>query len=966
MASNGGRFRILAAAVVVVALGGLLIWKLRDGGGNRPETRAGGPARPSIFAPDPDEERGDGGATVEGLVKDGEGRPIDGAILVLSRARSRDSVSFAPPRPSTTVTAGGGSYRFEKLAPGEYALTAMAQGWSPAERSPITLQAAGQQRIDLALRKGGIALAGRVHDAGGGVVPGATVRASSYAGRAIPLLFETKSDDSGAFRLSLAAGSYSLRAEAEGYAPGLDYLTLVHATSRDLRLMPAARILGRVVDRKTREPVPAADVWLVQERYFGGSPARDVKTDQDGNFAFNDIDPGSYAVAARKGALVGYSKMVAVAAAQTIIDVDVQVDPGLKVSGRVTAAGKGLAGVRVSLSKTDPPFDRPSMSKSQDDGSYQIDGVLPGRYGLYAHADGYARARKDAVKVLGKDVTGVDLALEPESVIAGVVLSRDGKPVDGASVEAMMSSRSERGGRMFTTRSMVSDAQGRFEIKELTPAEIRLHAKHPEHGGTSEGPFAIAAGEKRPVKLTLGNAGSIAGTVRYEDGSPAAGVRVTGFLPEPRQYATDTTAPDGSFRLLPLGKGEIDVAAAGGSSPDPAQRTKVVLSEGEQKAGVELKIARSDKVIRGQVLAADGRPVSGASVSAGLERGGRAFRGDSRSSRQFLSGDDGTFVIDELSAGTYTVWAFHSGYPDAEAKGVTAGSTVKLQFPAEATLAGVVVGQDGRPAGDYTIAIGPGSAGSETAQGRADRVLGGTFETPTRRVHDPAGAFEFARLKPGPYELKATTVGGQLGSLAVTVAAGEKKQGLRIVIAAGLRVTGKVVDADSGAALAGARLTTRASGEQIESITDAAGKFELVGLMPGEPAQIQIAGNPREQFISEGTEVQVPTGGNQVDIGTLRLMRAPDWEERFRTRGTQGFASTQRNGRVVVTQVWPRVEKLLKVGDVIVAVEGRDVRNLGPGAVRYLLARKPGSSSSFTVETPGGGTRTVTIEAAAQ
>jgi C-terminal processing protease CtpA/Prc len=101
-------------------------------------------------------------------------------------------------------------------------------------------------------------------------------------------------------------------------------------------------------------------------------------------------------------------------------------------------------------------------------------------------------------------------------------------------------------------------------------------------------------------------------------------------------------------------------------------------------------------------------------------------------------------------------------------------------------------------------------------------------------------------------------------------------------------------------------------------------------------------------------------------VGTVRLMKAPGWQDRFRDRGTQGFAYIQRDGKVVVTQVWPRVENLLKVGDIVVAVEGKDVRGLGPGAVRYLLARKPGAPASFTVEGSEGGTRVVTIEAVKQ
>lgn len=386
MAVRVGRIRILIAAAGLFLVASIAVWQLRDGDPSGRGRRAVGPARPSIFAAEPGEGPGEGRASLEGTVKDGDGRPIEGATLVLSRPREGEA--FGPLRPAATTNSRGGSYRFVNLTPGDYALTAMATGFAPAQRSPLALEASAQRRIDLVLGKGGVVLSGRVLDAGGGPVPGAAVRASGLTRSPVPLLFQAQSDDAGTFRLTLTAGNFSLRAEAEGYAPALDHVTLVHDTTRDLRLIPAARLLGRVVERQTREPVADAEVWLLPERYFGSPPARDVKTDGAGLFAFNDIDPGSYAAAARKGALVGHAKTVAVAAAQTITEIEVLVHPGLQVSGRVSAAGKGVAQARVSLVKREPPFDRAATVRSQADGRYQIEGVLPGRYRLLADAEG--------------------------------------------------------------------------------------------------------------------------------------------------------------------------------------------------------------------------------------------------------------------------------------------------------------------------------------------------------------------------------------------------------------------------------------------------------------------------------------------------------------------------------------------------------------------------------------------------
>jgi C-terminal processing protease CtpA/Prc len=39
----------------------------------------------------------------------------------------------------------------------------------------------------------------------------------------------------------------------------------------------------------------------------------------------------------------------------------------------------------------------------------------------------------------------------------------------------------------------------------------------------------------------------------------------------------------------------------------------------------------------------------------------------------------------------------------------------------------------------------------------------------------------------------------------------------------------------------------------------------------------------------------------------------------------------------------------LKIGDAITAIDGRDVRGFGPGAIHYLLARPAGTAVSLLV-----------------
>ena len=86
-------------------------------------------------------------------------------------------------------------------------------------------------------------------------------------------------------------------------------------------------------------------------------------------------------------------------------------------------------------------------------------------------------------------------------------------------------------------------------------------------------------------------------------------------------------------------------------------------------------------------------------------------------------------------------------------------------------------------------------------------------------VHDPTGRFLLRPVNPGSYELRATTVNGNSATLAVTVAPGEKKEGLRVVLQLGGRVVAKVVDRENDQPLAGVEIEWLLRGRPGTSIT---------------------------------------------------------------------------------------------------------------------------------------------------
>src|SRR5439155_3752481 len=103
---------------------------------------------------------------------------------------------------------------------------------------------------------------------------------------------------------------------------------------------------------------------------------------------------------------------------------------------------------------------------------------------------------------------------------------------------------------------------GSFKLKELSVGQLHVDADHPDHGhATLENPLPIAAGEKKEITLTMTAGGSISGIVKWDDGTPAAGISVSGFS-RTGGMAHTRSAADGAYTLTPLGKGTLIVSAS--------------------------------------------------------------------------------------------------------------------------------------------------------------------------------------------------------------------------------------------------------------------------------------------------------------------------------------------------------------------------------------------------------------------
>jgi RNA polymerase sigma factor (sigma-70 family) len=955
----------LSTAVLLVVVLGLLAQRWRPGpravdeGGSTASSVVARTGLPRLMPAG--SVSGDSG-TVEGVVHDPEGRPLARAVVALT-SDPRGGDAFGPRRAAATaLTDGTGRFRWGRIPPGEHRVSATAAGLAPALSMPFVLGPQEGRQLVLTLAAGGHVLDGTVLDDGGGPIPGARVTVWAGSGGSLgpagpATLYQVVADDQGRYRISLAAREYTVRGEASGYAPSETTVPVTRNLRRDLRLHPAARISGVVLERATRQPVPDALVSISPMAWrmaVTGRPG-DVRTDAQGAFVADDLVGGSYQVLARLGAAQGVGPEVAVVPTQTVQGLEVLLDEqqsAAVVEGQVVdTAGKGIAGARIVAG---------NGAVSGPDGRFRLTGVGPGPALLKVSSPDPELGDADQMLTVGADgARDVNIVISASPRLTGRVVDAAGLPVPGAQV------RVDPQGRDVRPVVVETLADGSFKMSGLPEGRAWLMAWHPTLGVNRQDFGPMAARHTQRIELRLAPGGSISGTVKLDDGSPAAGVSV-GFSGQQRGglYTSVATGEDGSFTTMGLPAGKYTVRARRKAGPwnvsTSVERPDlhiVTIDEGEQRRGVDLVLKRGGQSIAGQVVLPDGKPAAGTTVVANIEENGRSWRPTGVTiEHSAVSREDGSFTLHDIESGSFTLWAARPGVPESSLQHVTAGRRdVRIVLQTGTSLAGVVVDENSQAVPRFSLNVIPAAA--STPEERMARDFAGMTQRP---VNDPAGAFTWGGLTPGTYEIQVRTADGAGARQTVTLVEGEQKQDVRVVLASGAKIIGSAVSLETGETLARLRIYARIAGRHAEAVTDSRGAFELTGLLPGEAVEVRVTGG--EDLVPETKHVVVPAGVSRVDAGVFRLMKR-DPKRPLRLDGTLRLVVESRDEKVRVTIVRPGspAEKAgIAVGDAILAIDGRDVRGLGPGAIHHLLERKPGTSVALLVRSSGGDPRSVT------
>lgn len=466
-----------------------------------------------------------------------------------------------------------------------------------------------------------------------------------------------------------------------------------------------------------------------------------------------------------------------------------------------------------------------------------------------SNMNGTSAGRDGANAAQGEDVPPPDwfvqAGVKPRR-IAGRVLTLDGKPVAGATVE--LSSLPTKGGLGVPPRLTTNDA-GEFDFGARPAIAYSVHASASGRSGAAVGvdlrnPVTAPPPDKLELRLPPCDH-AVFGTVRDASGGVVEGARVTWLAADPiRSLEGDSipgnvamTSSKGVYELCVVGGRDLvvtEVTADGYGSV--IYQTQVW---GRRKIDFSLV---PEAIVVGRVIREDTRaPVARAAVALvggqwGVER---------TASRGSFTAADGTFRITGVAPGPHLIYAVAGGLATARETPivVAAGQTtdpVEMVLETRSIVRGTVL-DGGKPVAGAHVSVRTNN--SNSSSGDAVSQLDGTFTLD--RV--PRGQVRFV-VRPHEVESPKT----------FTVSRPEHT-GVVIEIAPLGSIVGTVVRKGQPVAGANVELNGINSNELGPLRTDDAGRFEARGLRPGK--WIAFASSDREgAFGRVATDIQLAAG----------------------------------------------------------------------------------------------------------
>lgn len=723
------------------------------------------------------------GGAIEGVVMDSvKAEPVTSFTITSS---DRIDTEAGAPGASNPFSGGqlvedpAGRFRVDSVRAGVATLTFSAPGYMPKTIDAIEVAVDGVAKgVIVELEPGGV-VRGRVVDAEGVPISGASVAfASEGAGSAAR----------GPVRIQAREGRGARRARGpRGPFGNMD-------EQNPAGMMPPG-MLGF-----------AANLGLLGDRV--------TTTNAKGEFQLQGVDEGKFQLSAFHRAYCGASTADLVMPEQGAVEgIEIVLTKGSRIEGVVRDRhGRPLAD-EIVVAFSPGSFAGPMRGGGQQGGMFQGQSGAQGRYAIEHVAPGsyfVVATRGDADLSLASifGTMSFDLVTVPpdETVTFDVVdssagacrvhgrVTYRGEPVTRAQVSAVNFETESLLGIEFKLARV--DKDGRYEFAGLAPGDwqVNIDGQGPQVKLELEVPDA----PELEIDLALPEGGIEGVVVDDATNEPIEGCEVSvralgeqregggllgSFLAREGQRVREWTDPKGRFEFERLGEGEYELVVrsqrgrenAGRYSPSEPRTVSVAFDRVER--GLEVRLLPALRVV-GRVVDETQQPIENARVAVRVEGG--SFDGI-QSAR---SDATGRFEVAGLAPGTYVANASADGFAPSKkdgivlARGASAQGDVEIAMQRGVKVVVRVFDAKGQPAAGARAELSSLEGKKEQDPAQVERMFASLFGG--EGAADAEGRIELGRFAPGKYKLEAERGLSKAVDPKVELEAGDQEVELRI------------------------------------------------------------------------------------------------------------------------------------------------------------------------------------------
>jgi protocatechuate 3,4-dioxygenase beta subunit len=574
------------------------------------------------------------------VVRNGTG--VDG-VIVMAMVQSSDA---------RTTTGPDGSFTLGGLTPGQTRVTARKDDEFVQEMRSFTAPASDVV-IDL---PAGSRVSGRVVEKGSSKAvtqfQAGLSRSRSAGGMVMmaPPQLKAFTSQDGSFVLEhVPSGAHDLVASAAGYASGRLNVNVEEGKELSglvIELDTGTRLTGKVTG-PNGSPLP--DVRVNMAMGPGSAVARmgnvnATVTDANGEYSIEGLESGEEVVEFTHAKYIGTKKDVSLKGRE--IRLDVQLEGGQRVSGVVvTEAGVPVADADVYASAAGGSRRSAHTNAS---GMFEFESLAPARYRFAADKTGFAGGQVDDFDI----ASGAPLRITLKT--GGTIYGR----VTGLAPTEFSNVLVQANG-LGSSASASVDSAGNYRIEGAPTGTVRVSAMVSSSGfamgrNTGTQTVELEPGSSQQLDLEFKGDTVIKGRVT-RNGAPLKGANIM-FMPKnsrSQASAGGSTDDDGSYSVMGLEEGEYNVTVV------DMQRLSPYTTTYQVRGSSTFDIAFKANALRGHVLdATNNVPLPDTAIQIRSNDASDGFRGV----RSVSTDSTGTFILENVSPGSYTLTAVKEGY----------------------------------------------------------------------------------------------------------------------------------------------------------------------------------------------------------------------------------------------------------------------------------------------------------------